>query len=128
MEVDREQLISIARQAQEMAIAPLSGYLVGAALLTANGRIYSGCNIENTSLSLSLCAERVALLKALSEGEREFRAIAIASSGLSRCSPCGACRQLLYEFAPHIEVVMTDSKGQVISTKIEKLLPLPFNH
>ena len=99
MEVDRELLISAARQALEMAIAPLSGYMVGAALLTAEGKIYSGCNIENTSLSLSICAERVALLKALSEGEREFKAIAIVSSGLSHCPPCGACRQMLYEFA-----------------------------
>ncbi len=126
MEVDREFLISVARQALEMAIAPLSGYLVGAALLTAEGKIYSGCNIENTSLSMSICAERVALLKALSEGEREFKAIAIVSSGLSHCSPCGACRQMLYEFAPHIEVIMTDPKGRVISTKIEELLPFPF--
>ncbi|TKJ33477.1 cytidine deaminase [bacterium (candidate division B38) B3_B38] len=128
MEVDREQLISVARKALGMAIAPLSGYLVGAALLTAQGKIYSGCNIENASLSLSLCAERVALLKALSEGEKEFKAIAIVSSGLPLCPPCGACRQMLYEFAPHIEVIMTNPKGRVISTKIEELLPLPFDH
>ena len=126
MEVDRELLISVARQALEMAIAPLSGYLVGAALLTAEGKIYSGCNVENTSLSLSICAERVALLKALSEGEREFKAIAIVSSGLSHCPPCGACRQMLYEFAPDIEVIMTDPKGRIISKKIEELLPFPF--
>ena len=127
MKVDREQLISVARQALGMAIAPFSGYMVGAALLTTQGKIYSGCNIENTSLSLSLCAERVALLKALSEGEREFKAIAIVSSGHSYCPPCGACRQMLYEFAPHIEVIMPDSKGRVISKKIEELLPLPFD-
>ena len=126
MEVNREQLISVARHALEMAIAPLSGYLVGAALLTAQGKIYSGCNIENISLSLSLCAERVALLKALSEGEREFKAIAIVSSGNACCTPCGACRQMLYEFAPHIEVIMTDPKGRINSMKIEKLLPLPY--
>ena len=127
MKVDREQLISVARQALEMAIAPLSGYMVGAALLTAQGKIYTGCNIENISLSLSLCAERVALLKALSEGEREFKAIAIVSSGDVCCPPCGACRQMLYEFAPHIEVIMTDPKGRITAMKIEELLPFPFN-
>ena len=91
-----QELISQAAQAREHAYAPYSRYAVGAALLTRSGRVYTGCNVENASYSLTLCAERVALFKAVSEGEREFQAIAIVTSNGG--SPCGACRQVLAEF------------------------------
>ena len=123
-----DYLIKEARQAQERAIAPLSGFRVGAALETKRGRIYTGCNIENLSLSLSICAERVALLKALSEGERDFRAMAIVTSSEKPASPCGACRQMLWEFAPDISLVLTGPEGNERKVFfIPELLPEPFD-
>jgi len=118
-------LAESARQAMESAIAPYSKFRVGAALLTREGRVYTGCNVENPSLSLSVCAERVALLKALSEGEREFAAIAVYADGMDCCTPCGSCRQMLFEFAPEIVVVMVSRKGYK-TKKIKELLPGAF--
>jgi cytidine deaminase len=109
----------------ERSVAPYSGYRVGAALLSADGKVYPGCNIENLSLMLSACAEKVALLKAVSEGCGELRAIAVVSSDDRYCFPCGSCRQLLKEFAPGLVVLL--SSGNVIKRfAIEEFLPFPF--
>lgn len=126
MKFDQHYLINQAQKAMENSIAPYSNFRVGAALLADSGKIYSGCNIENPSLSLSICAERVAMLKALSEGERKFAAIAIASSSANYCPPCGACRQVLFEFAPEIEIIIANASGSIIIKKVRELLPLPF--
>lgn len=124
-----DYLIKEARKARERAIAPLSGFKVGAALETAGGRIYTGCNIENLSLSLSICAERVALLKALSEGERDFRVMAIVGSSGKPASPCGACRQMLWEFAPDISLVLAGpERNETKVFSIPELLPEPFRY
>jgi len=120
-----KKLAEKAREAVENAVAPFSNFRVGAALITAGGRVYTGCNIENPSLSMSVCAEKVALMKALSEGEREFVAIAIFADGMEYCPPCGSCRQLLYEFAPEILVVMAGVKDYRVEY-IKSLLPGAF--
>ena len=126
-QVDKEQiqeLISAAMAQLERAYAPYSHFKVGAALLTEEGRIYTGCNIENAAYGNTMCAERTALFKAVSEGVRTFTAIAIASSG-SAPFPCGACRQSLYEFAPKLDVLVTWD-GQVRKTTLAQLLPEGF--
>jgi cytidine deaminase len=124
--LNERELIEKALEARKQAYAPYSGFPVGAALLAADGRVFTGCNVENASYGLTMCAERVALFKAVSEGAREFVAIAIAC-GESPCSPCGACRQVLAEFSPDIEVIMTDSRGQrVRREKLSTLLPGAF--
>jgi len=122
------ELIRKAGQVKEKAIAPISGFRVGAALLTAGGRCYLGCNIENISLSLSICAERVAFLKALSEGETRFEALAIISDSETVVTPCGACRQLIWEFAPAITIIMGNPGGDVQWAKITDLLPQAFHY
>ncbi|ADU51346.1 pyrimidine-nucleoside phosphorylase [Thermaerobacter marianensis DSM 12885] len=118
-----ETLHRLARAARESAVAPFSRYRVGAALETAGGRIYTGGNIENASFGLTMCAERVALFKALSEGERRFTRIVITADGPEPAFPCGACRQLLFEYAPGLEVWID---GQPAPQPIEALLPLGF--
>jgi len=123
--VDVDILINEAKEAKKHALAPFSGFTVGAALVTDSGRIYRGCNIENPSLMLSLCAERTALLKALTEGETSFKAMAIISGDGRYCFPCGACRQLLAEFAPEIELYLVSDAG-IKKYSIPELLPYPF--
>ena len=123
---ESDRLISLAREALKMAIAPHSGFKVGAALVTDDGKTFTGCNIENPSLILSVCAERVALLKALSEGASSFKAMAIVSDPDRFCYPCGACRQMLMEFAPGIVVYLGSDEG-VRKHSIEELLPHPFS-
>lgn len=119
-------LISKAKEARKLAQARYSNFKVGAALLTSNDHIITGCNVESSSYGLTICAERVALTKALSQGISEFKAIAIyAREGLF-CSPCGACRQLLYDYAPNIDVITTDGKEQQI-IKLKELLPQAFD-
>ena len=120
-----ELLIDSAKKAQKNAYAPYSGFKVGAALLTKSGKIYTGCNVENASYGLACCAERNAVFKAISEGEKEFRAIAIMSDSAEPTAPCGACRQVLNEFAPNIKIIMTGLKGTKISS-LKKLLPSAF--
>ena len=122
------ELVKKAGQVKEKAIAPISGFRVGAALLTSEGRCYLGCNIENISLSLSICAERVAFLKALSEGETRFEALAITSDSKEVVTPCGACRQLIWEFAPAITIIMGNPAGDVKLAKIADLLPQAFHY
>ena len=118
------ELCAAAVKAMAQAYAPYSGYCVGAALLTKAGKVYTGCNIENASYTPTVCAERTAVFKAVSEGERAFTAIAIASSG-SAPWPCGACRQVLNEFAPGIRVLITWD-DHVEEKKLSELLPEGF--
>ena len=119
-----EKLLEVAREARKFAYVPYSGYAVGAALLSEDGRVFTGCNVENAAYGNTLCAERTALVKAVSEGVRRFTKIAIASSG-SAPFPCGACRQSLYEFAPGLDVLVTWD-GQVRKTTLAQLLPEGF--
>ena len=119
-------LISKAKEARNLAQARYSNFKVGAALLTLNNQIITGCNIESSSYGLTICAERVALTKALSQGISQFKAIAIYAREGSYCSPCGACRQLLHDYAPDIDVITTNGKElQII--KLKTLLPQAFD-
>ena len=121
------ELVRKAMAARERAYAPYSGFRVGAALLAGGDRIYTGCNIENSSYGLTCCAERVALFKAVSEGERDFPAIAVVSDSEDFCSPCGACRQALAEFGQQMKVYMCSSRGQYQERTLEDLLPAHFS-
>lgn len=123
---DIESLIRAAREAAEHAYIPYSNYPVGAALQAANGTVYLGCNIENASYPAGICAERVALVKAVSEGVREFETIAVVTRDGG--SPCGICRQMLSEFAPQMRVIMARHDGQItFDGKLSELLPHAFN-
>lgn len=124
---DYEKLINLAREAMEKAHAPYSKFKVGAALLTKRGKIYTGCNVENVSHSPTNCAERTAIFKAVSEGEKEFKAIAIISNSPKPTAPCGSCRQVLYEFGEHIKVIMTNLNGKILKKSINELLPFAFD-
>ena len=106
---------------------PFSGFSVGAALLCEGGRVFKGCNIENLSLGLSICAERVALVKALSEGERSFKAMAIVTDTDLLTYPCGSCRQMMWEFGHGLEIILANLKGVKERISIEDLLPLAFD-
>ncbi len=122
-----DRLVSAARAAREFAIAPYSNFPVGAALLSLTGTIYTGGNIENASFGLTVCAERVALLKALSENEREFAALAVVTDTEASAPPCGACRQLLWEYCGDISIVLANLKAIVGRHRLKELLPLPFD-
>ena len=119
-----QQLIQLAHSARERAYAPYSHYQVGAALLTQSGQVFTGCNVENAVYPLCTCAERTAVVTAISEGQREFVAIAIATRNGG--SPCGSCRQILREFAPHIRILLVDEVGHVREFTLEQLLPESF--
>lgn len=123
--MDDQKLLELAREAMQKSYSPYSGYPVGAALLSADGRVFQGCNIENASFGLTNCAERTAVFKAVSEGVCEFTAIAIASK-VSAPWPCGACRQVLNEFAPDIRVLVTWGDGLVAEEPLSTLLPHGF--
>ena len=125
--MDAENLIKLATEARENAYAPYSRFKVGAALLALNGRVFTGCNVENATYGLTVCAERVALWKAVSEGEREFVAVAVVADGERPPSPCGACRQLLWEFCDDIEVITANLRGGRQSYHLSELLPYPFD-
>jgi len=122
-----EELLQHAMKARENAVATFSGFKVGAALLTAEGRVYTGCNIENATYGLTVCAERVALWKALSERERLFARIAVASGGERPAAPCGACRQLLWEFCGDLEVALGNASGVKELHRLAELFPRPFD-
>lgn len=119
-----EELIARATLAQSYAYAPYSEYPVGAALLTRSGRVYLGANVENAAYSLTVCAERVAVFKAVSEGERDFDALAVIT--INGGSPCGACRQVMSEFAPNMSVFIADAEGNYRRTNVVELLPDHF--
>jgi cytidine deaminase len=121
------ELIALAREARERAIAPFSRFKVGAALRTRQGEIVTGCNVENASYGLTLCAERVAVFKAVSEGLRDFDAVAVIADSKRPTAPCGPCRQILWEFCGDIWVHMSDLRGKVLSRRMSELLPLPFD-
>src|SRR5438477_4543135 len=121
------ELIAKATEARKMALAPYSGFTVGAAMATPDGRIYTGCNIENASYGLSICAERVALWKALSEGAREFRAMVIVTDAAVVTPPCGACRQLLWEYCGNMPVHLHSLRGLDEEYRLAELLPHPFD-
>jgi len=120
----REELVAQALQARERAYAPYSNYLVGAALLGKSGRVYTGCNVENAVYPLCTCAERTAVVKAVSEGEREFVALAVATKNGG--APCGSCRQTLREFGEDIAVIIADDSGAYRETTVAELLPDSF--
>ena len=119
--------VALARDAREHAHAPYSKFKVGAALLAASGEIVTGCNIENASYGLTLCAERVAVFKAVSEGFREFEAIAVVADSPRPTAPCGPCRQILWEFCGDIWVHLEDMKGARQTWRLSELLPFPFD-
>ena len=123
---DRE-LLTAAREAAKNAYAPYSRFCVGAALECEDGRVFSGCNVENAALGSTICAERTAVCKAISEGARQFRRIAIWADSQDYCYPCGACRQVLVEFAPEMEVLIGRGDGKYVSYKLSKLFPGVFN-
>ena len=123
----QERLIGAAAFARENAHPPYSGFKVGAALEDASGRVHTGCNIENASYGLTVCAERVALWKAMSEGVRVFRRIAVVTAAETLTTPCGACRQLLWEFCGNIEVILGNLQGESRSVHMAELLPDAFD-
>lgn len=124
---DYESLIAAARQARENAHAKFSNFKVGAALLSASGKIYGGCNVENATYGLTVCAERVAIFKAISEGERKFSAIVVSTDTDSLTPPCGACRQLIWEFCGDVPVIMSNLKGKSEVLQMSQLFPKPFD-
>jgi cytidine deaminase len=121
------ELAGIARLARERAHAPYSKFKVGAALRTSGGEVVTGCNIENASFGLTMCAERVAVFKAVSEGLGPFTAIAVVADSAELTPPCGPCRQILWEFCGDIPVHMSDLKGRTRTILLSKLLPFPFD-
>ncbi len=122
-----DSLIHAARLAREHAIAAFSGFKVGAALETSDGTIVTGCNIENATYGLTMCAERVAMFKALSEGHRRFTRIAIVADTDAPTPPCGACRQILWEFGGNLEVTLANLTRETGQHRLKDLLPLPFD-
>ncbi len=125
--MDDKTLINAASKAQRPDLSAYSRFPVGAALLTQKGKIYTGCNIESVSYGLTICAERVALFKALSQDEREFSAIAIVTKQKQECPPCGACRQVLWEFAGDIQVIMASTQGSLTKMNLSELFPFAFD-
>lgn len=133
--MEPETLLEFAKEARTMAYAPYSHFKVGAALLTAAGRVFKGCNIENAAYTPANCAERTAFFKAVSEGEREFTAIAIVGGQeeqeeekLTFCAPCGVCRQVMMEFCDpkEFQIILGDGKGKIQIYRLEELFPMGF--
>lgn len=127
MAIISQKLLHAAQHAKTFAQAPYSHFKVGAALLTTSGKIYEGCNVESSLFGLTCCAERVALYKALSEGEKEFTGIAVAADTEEFCSPCGACRQVLWDYAKNLEVILINAAGATRSLHLRELLPEAFD-
>ena len=122
-----QELVQKAIEMQKFSYVPYSQFPVGAALMCEDGRVFTGCNVENAAYGSTICAERTALLKAVSEGCREgWTAIAIAGTGTDYCWPCGACRQMLYEFAPNLRVLAARADGSFVKRKLSQLLPNGF--
>ncbi len=128
MSIDFEQLMNRAKEASKTSYSPFSRFAVGAAVLTSSGKIFEGCNVENSSFGLTICAERCAIFKAISEGERVIRAVAIYSPNADSCYPCGACRQVMYEFQGDDEEisVVTENMGNLDVNKLSYFLPCGF--
>jgi cytidine deaminase len=122
-----DPLVAAARRAREHAVASFSHFKVGAALEAADGTVITGCNIENATYGLTICAERVAMFKALSEGHRRFTRVAIVADTDAPTPPCGACRQILWEFGGDLEVLLANLKEETGRHRLATLLPLPFD-
>jgi cytidine deaminase len=122
-----DSLIKAARAARDNAHAPFSNFKVGAALRTASGKVFGGCNVENATYGLTVCAERVAIFKAISDGERKFDAIAVVTDTDTLTPPCGACRQLIWEFCGDVPVVMSNLQGKIETLRMSQLFPKPFD-
>lgn len=128
MNIDYNELMNKAKEASKSSYSPFSRFAVGAAVYASSGKIYQGCNIENSSFGLTICAERCAIFKAVSEGERELLAVAIYSPNTDSCYPCGACRQVMYEFQPddyELDVI-TENTGELEIKKLSYFLPNGF--
>jgi cytidine deaminase len=124
---EHDALITVAKNTRENAHAKFSNFRVGAGLRAASGKIYGGCNVENATYGLTVCAERVAIFKAISEGERKFDAIAVVTDTDNLTPPCGACRQLIWEFCGDVPVIMSNLKGKVETIRMNQLFPKPFD-
>jgi cytidine deaminase len=122
-----DPLIAAALAARLNSFAPFSKFLVGAAIEDTDGRIHTGCNVENATYGLTLCAERVAVFKAISEGVRHFRRVAVAADTGNLTPPCGACRQILWEFCGDVEVVLVNLSGKTETYQLKDLFPKPFD-
>ena len=122
-----DALLEAAIAARQNAHAPFSHFLVGAAVEDDSGRIHTGCNVENATYGLTLCAERVAVFKAVSEGARKFRRVAVAADTDQLTPPCGACRQILWEFCGDVELVLVNLKGKTETLQLKDLFPRPFD-
>ena len=121
------KLIEAATAARLQSVAPFSNFLVGAVLQTKAGKVYTGCNVESASYGLTVCAERVAIWKALSEGERDFTDLVVVADTESLTPPCGTCRQIIWEFAKHARIVLANLNGQSEEVSIKDLLPRAFD-
>lgn len=121
-----QKMINLAKEASEKAYSPYSGYKVGASIMTKTGKIYTGCNIENASFGATVCAERVAIFKAISEGEKDFEILAVYVNDKNNIpSPCGICRQVMMEFTPNLNIILSNGVEYKIY-KLDELLPYPF--
>lgn len=121
-----QALVDLAFSMLERSYVPYSRFPVGAALLCAGGQVFTGCNVENAAYGSTICAERTALVKAVSEGRREFSALAVAGNSTDYCWPCGACRQMLYEFAPELELLVGRGDREFVKLPLSELLPHGF--
>ncbi len=121
-----QELLDLARKAAEAAYVPYSHFPVGAALECADGTVFTGCNVENASSPCGICAERTAVAKAVSEGHTDFVRLAVISRADGPCTPCGMCRQVLYEFAPELELLCCGGDGSVLRIRLRELLPHGF--
>ena len=124
---EKESVKAVAKQAREKAFAPYSNFKVGAALLSKSGEIFTGCNIENASYGLTMCAERVAIYKAVSEGAKDFTEIAVVADTVELTPPCGPCRQIIWEFCGDIPVTMTNLADKSETIRMSELLPKAFD-
>jgi len=127
MKEDLQKLVEAAKEAREKARAPFSDFKVGAALLTKDDKIFTGCNIENASYGLTMCAERVAIFKAISEGENVFQKIVVVADTEDLTPPCGACRQIIWEFCGDVEIVLTNLDGKTETMRMSELFPRAFD-
>jgi cytidine deaminase len=125
--MDARTLLDAARAARQHAHAPFSHFKVGAALETEDGQVITGCNVENATYGLTVCAERVAVWKAVSEGHRRFRRVAVVADTQEPTPPCGACRQILWEFGGDLEVILGNLNEEKGRHRLRELLPLPFD-
>ena len=122
-----DALLAAALAVRENAFAPFSKFKVGAAVEDESGRIHTGCNVENATYGLTVCAERVAIFKAISEGARQFKRVAVAADTDSLTPPCGACRQILWEFCGDVEIALVNPRGKIETYRLKELFPKPFD-